>query len=290
MVSIFGLPTWEIELEKDTSEIGLVGEMASHSRLAARGDERLILDGETWRSSLFYKRTLTNAWSVGVEVPLVRQSGGVLDDVIDAWHSLLNLSEGNRNFLPEGQLDFLYDDREHNIFGLHRDATGLGDTQVSISRMIGGEAGVLIRAIVKLPTGDADMLAGSGATDISITALSRGIGTWRGHALGYYWGAGLMRVGSPDYFSARNEDWVVLGVFGGSWKPFPSVGIKAQLDFHSRFYDSALDEFGKDSIQASIGGWWAIDDRRRLNFAINEDLIVRTAPDVSLHLDFSWAL
>ncbi|MEE9570956.1 MAG: DUF3187 family protein, partial [Gammaproteobacteria bacterium] len=69
-----------------------------------------------------------------------------------------------------------------------------------------------------------------------------------------------------------------------------NVGLKLQLDYHSRFYDSALVELGTDSIQASIGGWWALDDRRTLNFALSEDLTVRTAPDLSVHLDFSWGL
>ena len=103
-------------------------------------------------------------------------------------------------------------------------------------------------------------------------------------------GLGLMKVGEPEFLARRSEDWAGLGVVGGSWQLLPKIGLKAQLDFHSRFYDSALDELGKESIQISIGGWWALDDRRTLSFSINEDLIVRTAPDVSLHLSFSWRL
>ena len=113
---------------------------------------------------------------------------------------------------------------------------------------------------------------------------------WRSREIGYYWGLGVIRLGDPEFLAARSEDWAVLGLLGGSWQPFEKIGLKAQLDFHSHFYDSDLNELGKDSIQASIGGWWAIDDRRTLSFAVNEDLVVRTAPDVSLHLDFSWAL
>jgi hypothetical protein len=288
VVSIFGLPTWEAALETDSNELSLIGEMASHYRLSARGEEQLILDGETWRASLLYKRGIGERWTVGVEVPLIRQSGGVLDDVIDGWHAFFNLPEGNRNRLPEDRLDFRYSDRNVNAFTIDGSSSGLGDTQVSFGREIGGDSRSFLRAIVKLPTGDGAALAGSGATDVAVTLLRRGLTIRWSREIGYYWGVGLMRLGEPEFLASRNEDWVVLGVLGGSWRPFPKIGLKAQLDYHSRFYDSALDELGKDSIQASIGGWWALDDRRTVNFAINEGLVVRTAPDVSLHLSFSW--
>lgn len=288
MVAIFGLPTWETGLEGRSSELAVVADLANHYRLSMRGEERFILDGETWRASFFYKRNFAERWTFGVEMSFLRQSGGFLDDSIDVWHSVFNLPDGGRNRLPEDQLIFLYNDRGENIFTLTDSTSGLGDTQISVARMIGGNSGMLLRAIVKLPTGDANTLAGSGATDLSITALRRSETSWGSHQIGYYWGLGVMKLGDPDFFATRSEDWVGLGVFGGSWQPFAKIGFKAQFDYHSRFYDSDLDEMGKDSIQASIGGWWALDDRRTLNVAVSEDLIIRTAPDVSLHVGFSW--
>jgi hypothetical protein len=290
LVSIFGLPAWEADLGTEAGEVAVVGEIASHFRLAEKGSERLVLDGETWRVGLFYKRRLGERWSVGVEVPVYRQWGGILDDVIDAWHSAFNLPEGNRNRRPDDQLEFRYEDQGASGYFLDAPSSGLGDIQVSLARQVGSDGAFTLRAAVKLPTGDADLLAGSGAADFSLTLLKQAPATWRSKPGGLYWGAGVMKVGEPDFFAERSEDWVVFGVFGGSWRVYPRLGLKAQLDLHSRFYDSALDELGRDSIQASIGGYWVLDERRRLDFAINEDLVVRTAPDVSLHVGFSWGL
>ncbi|MGI9260273.1 MAG: DUF3187 family protein [Gammaproteobacteria bacterium] len=290
LVAVFGLPTWESDAAVGESELAVVQELASHFRLAGRGDEQLVLDGETWRTSFFYKRGIADGWTIGVELPVIRQWGGVLDDLIDGWHSTFDLPDGNRNRAADDQIRFLYRDNNATQFSFSDSSTGLGDTQVSIARRLGAESGMLLRAIVKLPTGDEDIFAGSGSTDLTLTLLKQSSTVWREHEIGYYWGAGLMFVGEPTYLADRNEDWAAVGVFGLGWQPSARLGLKAQLDFHSRFYDSALDELGKDSIQASIGVWWAFDDRRRLNFAINEDLIVRTAPDVSFHFDFSWAL
>lgn len=290
LVAIYGVPTWESAAVPGESQFTLVQDLASHFRLAGRGNEQLIIDGETWRTSILYKRGIGEDWTIGFELPLVRQWGGILDDVIDGWHSAFNLPEGNRNRAPEDRVNIRYLVSGVTQFAFTESGTGLGDTQVSVARRIGSESGMLLRAIVKLPTGDETIFAGSGSTDLTLTLLKQGSTMWREQEIGYYWGAGLMILGEPRYLSDRNEDWVAVGVLGLGWQPYARVGFKAQLDFHSRFYDSALDELGKDSIQASIGAWWAIDQRRRLSFAINEDLVVRTAPDVSFHFDFSWAL
>jgi hypothetical protein len=97
-----------------------------------------------------------------------------------------------------------------------------------------------------------------------------------------------MRLGEPERFPGRPQDWVALGMIGASWQPWPTVGLKAQLDLHTAFYDSALDELGDAAVQATAGGWWAIDSRRVLTVAVIEDLIVRAAPDVSLELGLEW--
>ena len=290
LVAVFGLPTWETASARGESQFAVVQEMASHFRLAGRGDEQLVTDGETWRTSFFYKRGIGDDWTVGFELPVIKQWGGILDDVIDGWHSAFNLPEGNRNRAEDDQLRYVYLDDNIPQFSFSESSTGLGDAQLSIAKRLGGDSGLLLRAIVKLPTGDEDVFAGSGSTDLTVTLLKQSSTTWRDQEVGYYWGAGLMFLGEPRFLPERSEEWAAVGVFGLGWRPTARLGLKAQLDFHSRFYDSALDELGKDSIQASIGAWWAFDDRRRLNFAINEDLIVRTAPDVLFHFDFTWAL
>jgi hypothetical protein len=77
---------------------------------------------------------------------------------------------------------------------------------------------------------------------------------------------------------------------GVSWQPFSRIGFKVQLDAHSAFYDSALDELGSPAMQATIGGWWSLDPRRVLTVAVIEDLIVRAAPDISIQVGFTWNL
>ena len=98
----------------------------------------------------------------------------------------------------------------------------------------------------------------------------------------------MLRPGESDVFSLRTTDWVAFGVFGTGWQPLPRVGFKVQLDVHSSFFASALDELGASALQASVGGWWETDNGRTLTFAFSEDLIVKSAPDFAIHIGLGW--
>ena len=286
-IAIFGLPAWEVGLGDRRGEFAVATEIANHYQLGHKGEEELVFDGETWRTSFSYRRRVGRRWSIGVELPVYRHSGGFVDDLVDAWHSFFPLPDGDRNLRAEDQLRYHYSDRGSTAFLLTEPRSGVGDMQISVARAFGGPGGWLVRAVVKHPTGDAGALTGSGATDVSVSAFKQRPRTFAGDPAGIYWGAGLLLMGEPHVFAARHEDRVVFGTFGGGWRPLPRLGLKAQLDFHSRFYDSSLDEMGKDSIQASVGGWLALGERRWLSLAVSEDLIVHSAPDFSVHVGFS---
>ncbi|HEX9876622.1 MAG TPA: DUF3187 family protein [Gammaproteobacteria bacterium] len=289
MIAIFGVPAWE-SAPDGVAELTLSGDVANNFRISQAGEERVILDGETWRAGLVYRRRLAGGWIIAGELPLVRQSGGLFDDLIDAWHSALDLPDGNRNQRPEDELQLFYDDGATISYFRSQSGQGIGDLQLSAARGFGGNDDWLLKLTLKLPTGDEDILAGSGGTDAAVTAVRTSTTRWRGHPVGWFWGAGLLKLGEPEHFASRSRDWVALGMAGLSWQPFANVGLKGQLDFHSAFYHSGLEELGDVAVQASVGGWWAVDARRRLTLSLNEDLITRAAPDVSAQLAFTWSL
>lgn len=289
-IAIFGVPSWNAGLEPGTTaRFAITGDMASHFRFIDAGSERLILDGETWRVNLIYARRLTERWTFAAELPLVRQSGGVLDDFIDAWHSAFNLPDGRRNTRPEDELQFFYDAGPGPNYFRREADNGFGDLKLSVARAFGEGADWQLELTIKLPTGDADLLAGSGATDVALSLSHGRAASWQSQRVGWFWGVGLLAIGEPEVFPAVSRDVVGLGMFGVSWQPFTEVGFKAQLDLHTAFYDSQLEELGDPAVQATVGGWWSIDERRALTVAVVEDLIVRAAPDVSLQVGFEWS-
>ena len=286
-VAIFGLPTWQTVTDRRV--LTATAEVANHYRLSRRGSEWLILDGETLRMNLFYSRPLGERWAVSAELPVLQQTGGVLDNVVDGWHSAFGLPDGGRNNRPEDQLLFQMASDDELFYMLDDDRRGIGDLQLALARRFGADGRFVARAAVKLPTGRESMLAGSGSRDWSITFVRPREGLLGGRAAGYYWGVGWLGLGDAGRIAFPAKEGAVLGLLGGAIKVLPRIGVKAQIDVYSAMYETALEELGEDAVQATFGGWWEMSESTRLELAVAEDLHVSTAPDVVLHLSLRWS-
>lgn len=286
-IAIFGLPVWESVTAQTI--FTATTEIANHYRLSRRGRDTLILDGETLRMNLFYSRPLGERWSFSAELPILEQSGGMLDDIVDGWHSAFGLPDGGRNSRPEDELFFQLARDNQPFFMLDGGRRGIGDLQISLARRFGADGGFVARAAAKLPTGRESMLAGSGSGDWSITVLRPRPKSWRGRSAGYYWGVGWLAIGEPERVAYPVEAGSLVGILGGSLAVLPRFGVKAQIDVYSAMYDTPLEELGEDAVQITLGGWRDVGERGRLEFAINEDLNVSTAPDVVVHLGLRWS-
>jgi len=290
LVSIFGIPAWS-NAPSEGTRVGVSVELANHYRLSSRGSEALVLDGETWRAALVVEHAFGRRAFAALELPYYRQSGGILDDVIDAWHAAFNLPDGARNRRAEDQIAYVLDAGAGPFYGLGRSGGALGDAILSTGLAFGsgasGRSGQL-RASLKVPTGDELWLAGSGATDFALTWLATRRGEAWGRPGAYYWGIGGLLLGTPEIieYDARRAGFV--GLVGGGIRPWPRWGLKAQLEFHSALYESRLREIGDAGVQATIGGWRYLGERGVLELAINEDVAVSTSPDLVVHINLQW--
>jgi hypothetical protein len=286
VVAIFGLPAWDVP-ERGTT-LSSTFEVANHFRFSLRGSDRLVLDGETLRTTVAITHGFEGGWSVGAELPYYRIGGGVLDDVIDGWHSAFGLPDGGRDNRPEGALLFELGDGNGQFLGFTAPQSGIGDVQLKAARRFGADGGFVVQGALKLATGDADSLMGSGSADFGLTLLrSRDLPDRRRPA-GYYWGVGVLLLGEPDRVRFAAEDVGYTAIVGGSWQPWPKFGLKAQLDFHSALFNTPLEELGEDAIEATIGAWRPAGRRGLVEFALVEDLEVSTAPDVVLQVAARW--
>ncbi len=287
-VAVFGLPAWDGRGSGARSEFGIATAVGNHYVLSGNGHEELLIDGETWRLNLLYRHRFGGGWTVSAGVPWYRHSGGFLDDAVDAWHGFVNLPDGNRNLRGEDELRYLYKAGGRRRYLFEHTGHGVGDVRVGLSRTFGEDGVFMLKAAIKFPTGDRGALTGSGATDVAVSLLRRHSRAIGGAPAGIYWGAGVLWPGEAEVFSLRSEDRVVFGVFGVGWQPLRRIGFKAQLDAHSNYFSSALDELGASAVQASAGGWWELDSGRTLTFAFSEDLIVKSAPDFGIHIGLGW--
>ena len=286
LIAIFGLPAWDVA-EMGTTVSSSV-EAANHFRFSQRDGDRLTLDGETLRTTIGITRAFRNGWAIGGELPYYRIGGGVLDDVIDGWHAAFGLPDGGRDARPEGDLLFEIGDRNGDFVRFTTPRVGIGDVQLKIARRFGPDGGFIVQGTYKAATGDAASLLGSGADDFGLTLLrSRDLPNGR-HPAGYYWGVGVLLLGEPDLVRFAAKETAYTAVVGGSWQLWPKFGVKAQLDFHSALFETALEELGEPAIEATLGAWRSTGSRGIVEFALVEDLQVSTAPDVVLQVAARW--
>jgi hypothetical protein len=295
LVQIYGLPALGSArvLDQDQTRLQIAVALASHFTSGTAGDEEITLDGETHRRILIVQRGLGHEMEWGVELPHLSQRGGSLDSFVEDWHDWFNLPDGGRPQTARNQLNYRYQRYGQARIGITQPDSGVGDLRLNGAQQLsrGGERGghdLALRASLKLPTGDADSLFGSGATDFALwlsAACGQAVcsGDW-----GSYGGGGVLWVGQGDVLPDMQQHVVAFGSAGISWRATGDVSLKAQLDAHTAFYrDTRLPQLGSASAQFVMGGTWALSRQTAVDFALAEDIIVNTAPDVSFLLALS---
>ncbi|NGP54340.1 DUF3187 family protein [Thioalkalivibrio sp. XN8] len=252
--------------------------------------ERIVLDGESYRSHLVLRYGLRPAMALSATIPLVAHSTGMLDSFIIDWHDLWGLSNRRRNAFENNRLDFSYSRDGIELLSLQERQRGLGDVRLDWDwelRAAGAERrGLALRAGLKLPTGSSSRLLGSGGTDIALQLLGSDHRTLERWGASLAWSVGTLWLGDSEVLDALREDLVVIGSAGLRWPLGSRLAVRAQLDVHSAFYDSELDVLGNGSVQLSTGFDWRCGERQWLELAMMQNLRTDTTPDFGLYL--SW--
>jgi hypothetical protein len=286
LVAVFGLPPAgeATVLPAGRTAVELRADIASNFTADSRSGESILLDGESYRLALALRYGFSERLEFGLEIPYVLHRQGFLDRFIINWHDFFNLPQGGRDQSPRNRLEYRYVRSGSDQLDLTDETDGLGDL-----RLTGGwqlwrkdASSLALRASLKVPTGDADRLLGSGSTDFALW-LS-GSETFADRSLALFGAAGALVMSDGDVLADRQRNAVAFGTLGGGWRPFSRVAFKAQVDAHSPFYrGSDLRELSGASAQLAIGGTVGITDALLLDIAVTEDIVVDTAPDVVFH-------
>lgn len=289
--AVFGLPAvaarpvqsreWQLSLEHSNQFMGGV-----------IGDEVLLLDGESTELSFRHRQRFGPCWQLEAFVPIMLHNEGEFDRAIDDWHQFFALPDADRGSAPFSELTYSYEDQNGEHVVVDSPQSGLGDIQLSVQRSLGCIATAdstysksIARAGVKLPTGNANELRGSGALDLYVDiqspVLSNG-GRWRAGGT-----VGALYTGATDRF-AQQKQLVAYGSLGAQFVQSHRWRILGQLDWHSPFYESALRELGDPSISLTVGIRYLAPDDQTIELSISEDAAIDTAPDLVARLSWTY--
>ncbi len=249
-LQIYGLPLFQgAELQpRGKSSWQLTLDIANHADASERDEESIILDGESYFLTLSWRHGVTDWLELGVDVPLTAHQEGVLDNVIEGWHDLFGMTNSKREG-PSNRLHFRYERPGMPAFDLQNGVAGLGDARVHAGvplrlKSLGVDDALTLRAGVKLPTGDADDLLGSGATDSYLALYYSGAHPFGLERLGLSAHVGVLRTGDSDLFAPMQENTVPFGGVAANWQFTERLRGKAGMYAQGDYVDSALDELG----------------------------------------------
>ncbi len=289
LIQMHGLPPLEkgMVTAPGTTTTSTILDISSASVAENEQQERIIFDGETYRLNLMFRHGLQRNIEIGIDIPYITHSGGTLDGFIRNWHDLFGLSNSERNQFQEDRLRYEYSRNGATQYRIVDTTDGIGDIRLSAAWQLHCEKSPqhhcsALRAGLKLPTGKAEKLNGSGGVNLSLA-----LATSRTHQrFTFHYGGGLLLNGHSDLLNEQLKRAIGFANLGLNYQPrqFSWMVLKAQLDAHSAFYDSALKNLGSDSLQINVGGTIRFSDKTALDISVAEDIVTSTVPDVAFHL------
>lgn len=287
VAGVFGIPRAQgVDLlGRGNTQWDATLDLTSHFESSEDGGESIFIDGETARLAIQGRYGVNDNWNLGIEVPWVHHGAGFLDHFIIEWHDVWGFPQQGRDRVPEDDFTYRYDRDGVTRFDIDSSTAGLGDIIVSAQRAMWrgpGSAGVL-HAQLKLPTGSADKLTGSGAPDAGAgIELSR---RWRDewHSM---FRAGVVYLGEGEVLPDLQRSWAAYGGLDVVWRPVRPLSLRVQFDAQSAPYEnSELAELARWSGLLTTGGTWHITRRTALDLAVVENVPnARAASDVSFLL------
>ena len=246
-----------------------------------RGQESLLVDGESHTLRLSYEDALYQSWRFRFTLPIINDSGGFLDSTIDHWHHWFGFNPGNRPFYPQTQLVYYYSSGKGSV-DLTEPHTSIGD--------ISGELGfypiddahrtISLWGGLEAPTGSVADLTGDGAWDGALWAH----GAWRWPRWQLAAELGLAQPFGDEIFAGAAHRTSLFARFAATRALGSEWSLRAQLDGQTgRVEDSNLRFLGP-SLQLTVGAIRRLSDRWRIEFGFAEDAAVNTAPDITFFL------
>lgn len=288
MVQVYGLPTTRDAVLTDKSQwkTAIFFEAANNYTSSESTGESVNFDGETYRTTVFLNYGLTDRIELGIEVPYLSHDGGKLDSLIEDWHDFWNLPNGGRDGVARDQLDYFYRNKNDVLVNVQNSESGIGDVNLLLAYQLSSNESTewALRGGVELPTGDADKLTGSESTEVflGVHASTQGLFSLPsvyGHA-----NVGVLWMDDGEVAEVVREDWVAYGSTSVSWMVSRVVSLKAQVDFHTAFYDSTLEEIGEFTAQLIFGGSIRAGKNTVVDISMSEDIVVNASPDIVFQL------
>ena len=221
---------------------------------------------------------------LGASIPFYIYYGGFLDGFVGGFHEFLGLPNFLRGMTENGQTRYEYVTPRATPFLGEESTAGVGDVTIHFKKTLydKGRYAFAVRSDLKLPTGNAEKLSGSGTTDVGIgAAFDRITDRWA-----LYVNASYHFLGQPENFESKNF-FSFMG--GADWRFKPRLTAHLQYDYARPFVVSTLPIFNDAASQLAVGLRWRYSDRFVYEWRFVEDFS-DVSPDftIAFQLGLRW--
>lgn len=282
VTQLFGLPRAQGRMASPGElETSLLVEHANNFTADADGDTAVLFDGTTTVTSLTMRGAFRTRWEWGLALPYVHHDGGFSDGLIDGFHDLFGLPDGHRGDVPRDRLDYRVVHEGREVVRVTGDQGGLGDVRLWLGLRVHDTPArqAVVRAMVKLPTGQAGDLTGSDGTDTSLWIELADRSSLAALGVTITLAAGITRPGD-DGLGLPQRNLVGSAHLGLHYPLAGRVTLRAQLDGHTDVIDAGVTPLGRGALLGSLGGSIRLSQPLTLDLALVEDLTPDRAPDV----------
>ncbi|MBK7876967.1 MAG: DUF3187 family protein [Planctomycetes bacterium] len=278
---------------EDAHSLRITSEYSSIFENGDVGDERVVLDGELWRTSFALTYGVGPRTDLEVELPIVYASNGFLDRFVESWHDFFGFPGGGRGERERFTYEMEIEKDGRSIYHLEGGEPAIGDVPVVLTHAVVDETSstpaVAVRVGADLPIGSESKGFGNGALD------------WGGGVLAEKsWGRWTM-TGAVDYvFTRRPSSFVGSGVdveddLGAQWgleyRWNDSLSLLGGLIVNAPVTrDFRIKELDRETISADVGLALDTGPSSTLIVGFEDDVVAESGPDFTFFASWSVGL
>ena len=211
------------------------------------------LDMEITELNLRAKKNLNDFIEIGIELPILGFSSGVMDGFLNRYHDTFGFPDYGRSERPENE--FLYEVRRENalIIKGKNGRIQIGDIRLTVKKpVLKSDPAVSVQASIEFPSGDAKAGFGNGSLD---TGLSLMMEKNLGEKLNAYLNFGIVFPGDlRGYERVTLRDYLYGGaaVEAAFWK---DISLLGQIFIQgSPFPETDIPSVDRTAVLLSFGG------------------------------------
>ena len=267
---------------------GVMTNVANAADTERASDLSYTLDAEALEFRLHVERGLGSRLALRAELPWRQVSAGSLDSVVENWHDIFGFADGPRAVLPRDELLIEFTVDNTTLLGIDRSRSGVADIPLSLGyALLADETRALSMWLgVKLPTGAAADLTGSGAVDVSLSLAGETALAERWKLFGQL---DAVRLGEGDLLPSLQKDFAWSALAGLSWNAWRRLTLTAQVAANSAVFAGSGTNLAGDAVLMSFAGSYVTANGWQVVVGFSEDVEVRASPDVAFHLGLSRA-